>query len=53
MTKVNWSGVLPALATPFAQDGSIDKARLRELVDLLLSEGVSGFVVGGSSGEYY
>lgn len=53
MTKVNWSGVLPALATPFASDGSVDTAQLKALVDLLLSEGVSGFVVGGSTGEYY
>jgi len=53
MTKVSWSGVLPALATPFAGDGSIDKGQLKDLVDLLLSEGVSGFVVGGSTGEYY
>lgn len=53
MTKVSWSGVLPALATPFAQDGRIDTDQLKRLVDLLLSEGVSGFVVGGSTGEYY
>jgi 4-hydroxy-tetrahydrodipicolinate synthase len=31
----------------------MDKAQLGELVELLLSEGVSGFVVGGSTGEYY
>lgn len=53
MTKVSWSGVLPALATPFAADGSVDKGQLKALVDLLLSEGSSGFVVGGSTGEYY
>ncbi len=53
MTKVNWSGVLPALATPFAPDGSVDKEKLHSLIDLLFSEGVSGLVVGGSTGEYY
>lgn len=53
MTKVSWSGVLPALATPFAADGAVDTARLKALVDLMLSEGASGFVVGGSTGEYY
>ncbi|WP_312795045.1 dihydrodipicolinate synthase family protein [Tianweitania sp.] len=53
MGKVNWSGVLPALATPFAADGAINKEQLKSLVELLLSEGVSGFVVGGSTGEYY
>lgn len=53
MTQVQWSGVMPALATPFTQDGKIDEGQLVALVDLLLSEGVSGFVVGGSTGEYY
>ncbi len=53
MTQVQWSGVMPALATPFRQDGAIDEPQLKALVNLLLSEGVSGFVVGGSTGEYY
>ncbi|MGV6872924.1 dihydrodipicolinate synthase family protein [Pseudochelatococcus sp. B33] len=53
MAKVSWSGVLPALATPFSEAGSIDMDRLKAMVDLLLSEGVSGFVIGGSTGEYY
>lgn len=53
MTDVTWSGVFPALATPFAPDGSVDQAALTSLVDLLLGEGVSGLVVGGSTGEYY
>lgn len=53
MAKVSWTGVLPALATPFAADGSVDNAKLKQLSELLLSEGVSGFVVGGSTGEYY
>lgn len=53
MTRVDWAGVFPALATPFKVDGAVDREALRSLVDLLLSEGVSGFVVGGSTGEYY
>mgnify|MGYP006277656035 CR=1 FL=1 len=53
MARVNWTGVLPALATPFGKDGAVDQAQMRDLADLLLSEGVSGFVVGGSTGEYY
>jgi len=53
MVDVAWSGVFPALATPFAPDGSVDQGLLTSLVDLLLGEGVSGLVVGGSTGEYY
>lgn len=53
MTKVNWSGVLPALATPFTADGDVDRPALQQLVELLIAEGASGLVVGGSTGEYY
>jgi 4-hydroxy-tetrahydrodipicolinate synthase len=53
MLRVQWSGVFPALATPFTRTGSVDKALLKQLIDTLLSEGVSGFVVSGSTGEYY
>lgn len=53
MAKVAWSGVFPALATPFTEDGAVDRKQQAALVELLLSEGVAGFVVGGSTGEYY
>lgn len=53
MLRVQWSGVFPALATPFGKSGSIDKAQLKDLVDLLIADGVSGLVVSGSTGEYY
>jgi 4-hydroxy-tetrahydrodipicolinate synthase len=53
MAVVGWSGVMPALATPFGRDGKLDGSQLAALIVLLLSEGVSGFVVGGSTGEYY
>jgi len=51
--KSTWKGVFPAMVTPFAGDGTLDKSQLNDLVDLLLSEGVAGLVVGGSTGEYY
>jgi 4-hydroxy-tetrahydrodipicolinate synthase len=53
MVDVTWSGVFPALATPFAADGRVDQGLLTSLIDLLLAEGASGLVVGGSTGEYY
>jgi 4-hydroxy-tetrahydrodipicolinate synthase len=46
------SGVLVALATPFAPDGSIDESRLRELVDRTIDGGVHGVVACGSTGEF-
>lgn len=45
-------GVLVALATPFALDGSIDETRLRALVDRTIDGGVHGVVACGSTGEF-
>jgi len=53
MARVPWSGVFSALATPYAPSGSIEWGQLRELIDLLIEEGVAGLVVAGSTGEYY
>ena len=51
--NVGWSGVFSAVVTPFAKDGSIDVPQLESLIDLLISEGVAGIVVAGSTGEFY
>jgi 4-hydroxy-tetrahydrodipicolinate synthase len=45
-------GVLVALATPFAADGSVDVSRLRGLVDRTIDGGVHGVVACGSTGEF-
>jgi 4-hydroxy-tetrahydrodipicolinate synthase len=45
-------GVLTALATPFAPDGTIDEALLRALVDRSIAGGVHGVVACGSTGEF-
>ena len=46
-------GVLPALTTPFTEDGdAIDAAALRALVERLIDAGVGGLVPGGSTGEF-
>ena len=46
-------GVLPALITPFAEDGSaIDTGALAAIVDRLVDAGVAGLVPGGSTGEF-
>ena len=49
---VQLRGVLTALATPFAEDGSIDEAKLRALVDRSIDGGVHGVVACGSTGEF-
>ena len=46
-------GVLPALITPFSEDGSaIDTGALAASVDRLIGAGVAGLVPGGSTGEF-
>src|ERR671922_261004 len=46
-------GVLPALITPFTQDGTaIDTQALAANVERLIGAGVGGLVPGGSTGEF-
>jgi 4-hydroxy-tetrahydrodipicolinate synthase len=46
-------GVLPALITPFTDDGgAIDVPALAAIVDRLVGAGVGGLVPGGSTGEF-
>jgi len=46
-------GILPALVTPFTDDGkSIDEERLRALVNRCLELGVHGVVPCGTTGEF-
>ena len=45
-------GILAAVSTPFAADGSVDEARLRQHVDFLIDNGLHGLVPGGSTGEF-
>jgi 4-hydroxy-tetrahydrodipicolinate synthase len=49
---VQLRGILTALATPFAADGSIDEALLRDVVDRSIEGGVHGVVACGSTGEF-
>ena len=46
-------GVLPALITPFSEDGgAVDAVALADNVDRLVAAGVGGLVPGGSTGEF-
>lgn len=46
------SGIFPPLPTPFTPDGAIDFDGLRANLDHLAGEPLSGFVAGGSNGEF-
>ncbi|HEY5841241.1 MAG TPA: dihydrodipicolinate synthase family protein [Mycobacterium sp.] len=45
-------GILAAVSTPFAADGTVDEAVLRRHVDFLIDNGLHGLVPGGSTGEF-
>ena len=44
-------GLLTAMATPFAEDGSVDLDASRRLATYLLEHGSHGLVIAGSTGE--
>jgi len=46
-----YKGVYTALITPFNKDGSIDSGALKDLVEYQISEGISGLVPVGTTGE--
>ena len=46
-------GVLVALVTPMKVNEEIDYAKLADLTDLLIGQGVHGLIPLGSTGEYY
>lgn len=45
------SGTITALVTPFAEDGSVDYVRLKELVEEQIAAGIDGICSVGTSGE--
>ena len=45
------AGVLTAMVTPFAEDGSLDEAAARKLARHLIDNGSHGVVVAGTTGE--
>lgn len=52
-TKEKFTGIFPALVTPFDSNGKCDPVRMQRLVEKLSKSGVNGFYVGGSTGESY
>ena len=46
-------GVIPAMATPFTAEGSLDEAAIAPLIESYLAAGVHGISVAGSQGEFF
>ena len=50
---MQFDGIYTPLVTPYHEDFSLNEAALVETVEHLIAAGVHGFVVAGSTGEYY
>jgi len=48
---MDFSGIFPALTTPFADDGSVSLADLKHNIQRYNATDLAGFVVNGSTGE--
>ena len=51
--SVDWSGPMPAVTTPFFDDGRIDEDAFARNVDRLLRAGATGIIAGGCTGEFW
>lgn len=52
-TREQLGGIYSASITAYGENGSIDGAALRRVMERNLREGAAGFFVGGSSGECF
>ncbi len=50
-TMLKLKGVIPALTTPFQEDGELDLVGFQRLVDCVVDDGVHGLLVNGCTGE--
>lgn len=51
MKNIRFTGVMPALVTPFDAEGHVRRATVKSLMDWQLSAGMKGFYICGSTGE--
>jgi dihydrodipicolinate synthase/N-acetylneuraminate lyase len=51
--SVTWSGPMPAVTTPFYDDGRINDDAFAHNVERLLRAGATGIVAGGCTGEFW
>lgn len=52
MSRIKFEGIMPALVTPFNEDNTtVNEQVTKDLIDLYLNQGASGFYILGSTGE--
>jgi len=50
---VDWKGYIPAITTPFKEDGAFDVAAFSTLLEWLHGERMHGLVIAGTTGEWF
>ncbi|TYP96360.1 4-hydroxy-tetrahydrodipicolinate synthase [Sphingobacterium allocomposti] len=51
MANLNWSGIFPAMLTPFHEDGTLNFEMLSINIEAQLEAGIHGLIFAGSLGE--
>ncbi|WDF69681.1 dihydrodipicolinate synthase family protein [Sphingobacterium oryzagri] len=51
MANLNWSGIFPAMLTPFHEDGELNLEMLAVNIEAQLEAGIEGLILAGSLGE--
>ncbi len=49
--NINWNGVYPALTTKFDGNDQLDLQLFEKNLDVQVSSGISGIILGGTLGE--
>lgn len=50
---IEWKGYIPALVTPFREDGRLDEEGFCENVERGIKDGYGGLIIGGCTGEWW
>ena len=50
---MNFEGIYPPVITPYNDDYSINFEHFSQIIESLLSAGVDGLIIGGTTGEYH
>ncbi len=50
---MKFEGIYTPVVTPYGHDFSIDKGRFAEVIEHLISSGIHGLIIAGTTGEYY
>ncbi len=51
MSKIKFTGIMPALLTPLDKDGKVIKSAVKDMVDYMIAANVDGFYAVGGTGE--